>query len=328
MAGRILVGTASWTDPGFVADWYPADLPSEERLRYYAERFNLVEVNSTFYAVPARRVVQRWCEQTPPEFVFDVKLHRLLSGHSTTLQQLPPGVRSAAEANNERVIPTASLQRTLIAEFLREIQPLRDAGKLGALLLQLSPAFGPWKHKLAELDSVVAPLDGYRVAIELRNRHWAVGEQLDQTLEFFRTRHTTFVMVDAPDTEHFMAMPGLNAVTNPTLAYFRLHGRNTKGYVTGKTVAERFDYKYSDEELKQIAERAERVAAQTVETHVIYNNNRSDYAPRNAVSFQQRLAQLHPEILPTVSVDRRSGTRPRTQPIQSELPLSSGSATS
>jgi uncharacterized protein YecE (DUF72 family) len=99
MTGLIRVGTASWTDPGFIADWYPADLPASERLRYYAERFNLVEVNSSFYAVPARKVVERWCEQTPDGFTFDVKLHRLLSRHSTSLSQagLPPLARAQCQ---------------------------------------------------------------------------------------------------------------------------------------------------------------------------------------------------------------------------------------
>jgi uncharacterized protein YecE (DUF72 family) len=313
--GRVLVGTASWTDPGFVADWYPAKLAAGDRLAYYAERFNLVEVNSTFYAVPARRVVQRWCEQTPPGFLFDVKLHRLLSGHSTTLQHLPPSVRPLAKPNEGRLTPTPELRQAVTREFLHEIEPLRQAGKLGALLLQLSPAFSPRKHRLADLDPVLETLAGYATAIELRNRHWAIDEQLEKTLQFFRERHLSFVMVDAPDTDHFMAMPGLDAVTNPALAYLRLHGRNAKGYVTGKTVAERFDYLYSEPELKQIAERAERAAAQAAQTHVIYNNNRSDYAPRNAATFQKELASRHPEVLPALPSQMN---RPR-KAIQFEL---------
>ena len=87
--GQILVGTASWTDPGFIADWYPAKLPPKERLGWYAQHFNLVEVNSSFYAVPAPEMTTRWCEQTPAGFVFDIKLHRLLSRHSTEARSTP-----------------------------------------------------------------------------------------------------------------------------------------------------------------------------------------------------------------------------------------------
>src|SRR5207253_448025 len=94
--GIIRVGTASWSDPGFVKDWYPPGLPARERLAWYAEHFQLVEVNSTFYAVPAPQVVARWADQTPRGFVFDVKLHRLLSRHSTAVQFLPPELRQLA----------------------------------------------------------------------------------------------------------------------------------------------------------------------------------------------------------------------------------------
>src|SRR3989442_470343 len=94
--GQILVGTASWTDPGFVADWYPPKLPPQDRLAWYAEHFNLVEVNSSFYAVPSPTVTARWCEQTPAGFVFDVKLHRLLSRHRTEVKLLPRDLRALA----------------------------------------------------------------------------------------------------------------------------------------------------------------------------------------------------------------------------------------
>src|SRR5438132_259767 len=91
--GIIRVGTASWSDPGFVKDWYPKGLPSKERLPWYAEHFRLVEVNTSFYAVPAPEVVANWCEQTPSDFVFDVKLHQLLSRHSTPVKMLPADLR-------------------------------------------------------------------------------------------------------------------------------------------------------------------------------------------------------------------------------------------
>ena len=93
MAGRILVGTSSWADPGFIRDWYPPDLPAAERLPYYAAHFELVELNSSFYSIPTASLVQRWCDQTPPRFIFDVKLHRLLSRHSTELKFIPPSWR-------------------------------------------------------------------------------------------------------------------------------------------------------------------------------------------------------------------------------------------
>ena len=99
MAGRIVIGTSSWADPGFVEEWYPPDLPARDRLRWYAERFAAVEVNSTFYAVPSPRTVARWAQETPDDFTFDVKLHRLLSRHSADLKSLPPALRDDATTN-------------------------------------------------------------------------------------------------------------------------------------------------------------------------------------------------------------------------------------
>ena len=275
MTGTIRVGTASWTDPGFIADWYPCELPSSERLRYYAERFNLVEVNSSFYAAPARRVVERWCEQTPDGFTFDVKLHRLLSRHSTALRTLPPALRSIADVHGDQVALTPALETALTRVFLEEVRPLADRGKLGAFLLQLTPAFGPRNHKLEELEHLLELLAGHRLAVELRNRYWLMGTQLAETTAFFAKHRTTMVSVDAPESDHFMVMPGVDIVTNPMLAYLRLHGRNAKGYITGKTVAERFDYLYSDEELGAIAQRAVKLAAQAAEPPVALSSSAS-----------------------------------------------------
>jgi uncharacterized protein YecE (DUF72 family) len=306
MPGKILVGTASWTDPGFIAHWYPRTLAAAERLNYYAERFNLVEVNSSFYAVPDRKQVRRWCEQTPEQFTFDLKLHRLLSRHSTTLQSLPPGLRELARLERGRVLPTPELERALVRHTLSQVQPLCEAGKFGAFLLQLTPAFSPRRSHLEDLDVIVEELAEYALAVELRNRHWATGDQLGVTTEFFRQRNVTLVGVDAPECEHFMAMPGLDAVTNPKLTYLRLHGRNAKGYVTGRTVAERFDYLYSDQELEQMAQRATALARQSSATHVVYNNNARDYPLRNAATFQQLLARNDPSIAPP-PLSRRKG---------------------
>jgi len=94
--GNILIGTASWTDPGFVARWYPQKMAAHERLAWYAQHFAMVEVNSTFYSVPDPRMVERWCATTPDSFTFDVKLHQLFSFHSTQRKLLPPELQRIA----------------------------------------------------------------------------------------------------------------------------------------------------------------------------------------------------------------------------------------
>ncbi len=294
VSGRILIGTASWSDPGFVERWYPKKLPPGERLPWYAQHFDLVEVNSTFYSVAEPRMVERWCTVTPNDFTFDVKLHQLFSFHSTRAKLLPPDLQSRAETDAKgNVKPTPDMQEALLKAFLRGIVIFRTAGKLGALLLQLSPAFSPRKHQLSELEPLIEMLAGYELAIEFRNRNWAIGDQLASTIDFVRKHGAIFVNVDTPASDHFTVMPpDVDEATNQTVAYLRLHGRNAKAYITGKTVAARFDYDYSNKEIAEVAARSRKLAKQARELHVIFNNNNLDYAPRAAIRLRKALGQI------------------------------------
>ncbi len=292
--GSILIGTASWSDPGFVERWYPKKMPAGERLGWYAQHFELVEVNSTFYSVPEPRMVERWCAATPDDFTFDVKLHQLFSFHSTPAKLLPPDLQKRAETDARgRVKSTPDLQEALLKVFLRSMSIVRDAGKLGVFLLQLSPSFSPRKHELGELEPLIEMLSDYDLAIEFRNRNWAVGDQLESTSAFLEKHHAIFVNVDAPASDHFMVMRSdVDEVTNSKVAYLRLHGRNAKAYITGKTVAARFDYDYTEGEIAEVAERSRKLARGTRDVHVIFNNNNLDYAPRAALRLRQALDQI------------------------------------
>ena len=293
-SAKILVGTASWSDPGFVEKWYPKKMPAAERLGWYAQHFEMVEVNSTFYSVPDARMVERWSAITPDQFTFDVKLHQLFSFHSTPAKLLPPDLQRRAKIDEKgKVQSNSALQETLMEIFLGSVSILRAAGKLGALLLQLSPAFSPRRHELDELLPVIEMLRDYELAIEFRNRNWAAGERLESTIEFLRKNRVAFVNVDAPAVEHFTIMPSdLNEITNLRLSYLRLHGRNARAYLTGKTVAARFDYDYSDQEISDVGERAKDLARGAENVHVIFNNNNLDYAPRAALRLRKALGQL------------------------------------
>jgi uncharacterized protein YecE (DUF72 family) len=296
MRSKILIGTASWSDPGFVERWYPKKMPAGERLGWYAQHFEMVEVNSTFYSVPEPRMVERWCAATPDEFTFDVKLHQLFSFHSTPAKLLPPDLQRRAETDAKgRVRSTPELQEALAKMFLRSMSILQAHGKLGALLLQLSPAFSPRKHELAELQPLLAMFGEHQVAIEFRNRNWAVGDQLRSTIDFLRRHKAIFVNVDTPASDHFTIMPtDVDEVTNADSAYLRLHGRDAHAYVTGKTVAARFNYDYSAQEIEEVAERSKKLAKQARDVHVIFNNNALDYAPRAAARLRAALGQLVP----------------------------------
>jgi uncharacterized protein YecE (DUF72 family) len=207
---------------------------------------------------------------------------------------LPPALQRQAQIDAKgRVKLTPEIERAMIEQFRRSLEILGGAGKLGALLLQLSPAFSPKKHKLSELDDLLGALDPYSIALELRNRNWAEGEQLQATLDFLRAHSAAFVMVDAPAEKHFTIMPpDLNEITNRQLAYLRLHGRDARAYTTGKTVASRFNYDYSDDEIAEIAQRARALAEKAKELHVVFNNNALDYAPHAAARMRVALGQM------------------------------------
>lgn len=286
----IRIGTSSWADPEFVRDWYPKGLAAGERLGWYAEHFDYVEVNSSYYAIPPEKMVARWDAETPKGFLFDVKLHRLLSRHAAPPDALPKDLRDGLKLNSRgNVILTPALEEAMTQRFLESVTPLRDAKKLGALLLQLSPSFSPGKHRLSELDALIDLCKGHPLAVELRNRAWVTGERFEETLAFFREAKLTMVLVDAPKSEHMTVMPALNEVTNPNLTYLRLHGRNEEGYLHGKSVAERFDYVYSDDEIDEIGSRVEHLAEEASEVHVAFNNNRSNYAPKAAEALRREL---------------------------------------
>jgi uncharacterized protein YecE (DUF72 family) len=278
VAGRIVIGTSSWAGPGFVEEWYPENLPSDERLPWYAERFEGVELNSSFYAIPARDTVARWAEITPDGFSFDVKLHRLLSHHVAPPDALPHELRSDVEVNPRGlVVVTDVVQRALADVLLDAVAPLQQAGKLSSFLLQLSPAFAPRRHELAELDVVLGALAPHRVAVELRHRAWTRRDRLEQTLAYLESRNAAWVGVDAEPDGQVTIMPPIDAVTSRDLAYLRLRrsGRQT------------------DEHLRTVARRARHLASQATQVRVMAGGGGAD-APRTAQRLRELLGQVAP----------------------------------
>lgn len=304
-SGQVRVGVSSWSDPEFIrAGWYPPGLPPGCRLDFYAGRFDLVELNSSFYALPQPQQAQRWVEQTPPGFVMDVKCHRLLSRHATRPDALPPDLRENVETTDRgNVILSPDLEREVAAALLAAVAPLEAAGKLGALLLQLPPSFSPHAADLSALEPLLNQLrktgagnPPRRVVVELRHRGWLAGARREQTTAFLAEQGVTLAGVDGPPEDHEggkhpTIMPAVDVITEPRLAYLRLHGRDATAYLTGKSVAERFKYDYSDAELDEVARRVEALTNQTDEVHVLFNNNHADFAPRAAERFRKRLGQ-------------------------------------
>jgi uncharacterized protein YecE (DUF72 family) len=285
VAGTVIVGTSGWSEPVPTAHWYPPGLAARDRLGCYAQRFDGVEVNSTFYAVPSAQTVARWARTTPPGFSFDVKLHRLLSRHATAVSSLPGDLRGQAEADGRgRVKLDAGLERALCRRTLTATQPLRQAHKLSSFVLQLTPSFRPATHRLAELEAILRLLAPTPVAIELRHRDWL--DDPAETLSWFRAVGAAFVCVDAPAINAPVALPPFDAVTRDDLGYLRAHGRNADGYLRGRSAAERFCWRYSEAELCDIAERTERLARSAERVRVMFGNG------LYAMDAAQRLRRL------------------------------------
>ena len=292
MAGRIRVGTSSWADPGFVAEWYPKGMAARDRLAWYAERFEMVELNSSFYAVPEPTTVERWARVTPDGFTFHVKLHRLLSRHAAPAESLPPDLRAEADVDRRgRIRLNPEIEAATADAMLAAVEPLERAGKLGTFLLQLTPGFSPKQHALEELDPLLDRLAPHTVAVELRNRNWTRDEVLPDALAHLSERGAAWVGVDVSRAEHFTIMPPVDAVTNDEVAYLRAHGRNADGYLSGRSVAERFGWDYSDEELEEIAGRARELAGTASIVNVAFNNNRGADAPTSARRMRELLGQ-------------------------------------
>jgi uncharacterized protein YecE (DUF72 family) len=186
---------------------------------------------------------------------------------------------------------TPRLEAALADAVLEAVEPLEQAGKLGAFLLQLTPAFSPHEHDLSELAGLLERLAPHTVAVELRHRGWVAEKRIEQTLGWMEEHGAAWVAVDAPPGDHVPIMPPVDAVTRDDVAYLRAHGRNTEGYLKGKSVAERFGWVYEDEELEEIKQRAEGMAEEAAAVHVQFNNNRRDDAPSAARRFRELVGQ-------------------------------------
>jgi uncharacterized protein YecE (DUF72 family) len=292
--GEIRFGTASWTDPTLVrgAVFYPpgVDTP-EDRLRYYASRFSLVEVDATYYALPTRRMAELWNERTPGDFTFDVKAHALMTGQPSEVKRLPPELRDALPATlaEKARIYGKDLPAELNAEvwrlFIDALQPLHAAGKLGSVLLQYPRWFLPGAESHDEILAARERLGDIDSAVELRNARWFSGPNAERTLRFFEDHRIPFVMVDEPQGLA-SSVPPVVATPSPRLAVIRFHGRRAETWERpGVGVTERFRYLYDRDELREWVGRIAAVAAAVRETHVIMNNCYANYGTTNAVEL-------------------------------------------
>ena len=275
---------------------------AEDRLRYYADRFTTVEVDSTYYRLPDEQMVSRWNERTPDGFVMHVKAFGMMTRHPVRAEQLPPDLREGAPVDDRGRVdrPPRELRAEAFARFHAALEPLRSAGKLGGILLQF-PSYVVAKDLSRDyLAWAVEQLRGDRPLVEFRHRSWLDEENQAETLAFLEELGATHVVVDAPKTEAKNLVPTVVATTSP-LAYVRMHGRNAATWnVRGGSASDRFDYLYSEDELREWAGPLRELAESSDEVYVLFNNNRwsrtargelSAQAPANALALQGILAE-------------------------------------
>jgi uncharacterized protein YecE (DUF72 family) len=293
--GSILVGTASWTDKTLIeSGWYPPEANNpEKRLRYYARQFPLVEVDSTYYALPAEQTATAWASRTPDGFTFNVKAFSLFTQHPTPVKALPVDLREAVAASDaasgksrvylKDVDPSVTDQAW--ERFLAALEPLRAAGKLGAILLQFPPWFPIGRSRKDYIVACAARVAPGRVCVEFRNKTWMSPENQEETLGFLASHQIPYVCVDMPQGYTSSVPPVLAATSD--LAVLRMHGHSDKW--DSKDIYERFGYEYSAGEISEWAPRVRELASGASVTHVLFNNCYRNYAQVNAQELEADL---------------------------------------
>jgi uncharacterized protein YecE (DUF72 family) len=288
--GEVRVGTASWTDPTMTAAgvFYPSKAnTAEERLRYYASQFPVVEVDASYYAIPAAETAKLWVDRTPPDFVFDIKAHALMTGQPSEVKRLPKAIRESlpAEMAEKARIYGKDLPSELYDEvwdsFGRAIEPLREAGKLGAVFLQFPRWVFPSNQNREMILDARRRL-GVEVAAEFRNVSWFNEKNAERTIRFLEEHKIPYVMVDGPQGLK-SSIPPLAAVTSPELAVIRFHGRRADLWEKPNIpVVERFRYLYDEDQLADWVPRIREIAKAAKRTHVLMNNCFGNYGTTNA----------------------------------------------
>jgi uncharacterized protein YecE (DUF72 family) len=289
--GEIRVGTASWTDRTLIASgWYPPEASTpEKRLRFYARQFPLVEVDATYYALPAERTAATWAERTPAGFTFNIKAFSLFTQHPTPVKALPADLRDAAAKTGKDRVYLKDIDPEVTEQawdrFLAALEPLRSAGRLGAILLQFPPWFPISRANKNYILACAQRAAPRRVCVEFRNHTWMTEDNQKETLEFLAAHQLPYVCVDMPQG-YPSSIPPVVAATSD-LAVVRMHGHSDKW--TSKDISEKYGYRYSPGELDEWAAKIRGLAAGAEVTHVLFNNCYSDYAHVNAQQLAERL---------------------------------------
>jgi uncharacterized protein YecE (DUF72 family) len=301
----IRIGTCSWADESLSKYFYPAQIKgAEERLRYYTDRFDTVEANSTYYRLPDREMVQKWTDRTPEGFVMHVKAFGVMTRHPVKVDQLPTDLRDDAPLDERGRVdrPPREFRAEIFRRFHEALEPLRETGKLGGILMQFPPYVVPRPAAFDYLEWAQEQLGGDEMLVEFRHASWLDDEHRDETLAFLERSHMTDVIVDAPQTGGRNVLPTVVATTSPT-AYIRFHGRNAETWNKRvRSAAERFDYLYSEDELREWVEPLQELAGRSETVYAMFNNNGRSNVGGETVAQAPVNAQMLKGLLEEVRV--------------------------
>jgi uncharacterized protein YecE (DUF72 family) len=296
-ASDIRIGTSGWSYPSGKGAWtgvfYPPKPPGKARggakfdeLRFYAEHFDTVEINSTFYGVPSAATTRGWAERTPPGFEFSLKLFQKFTH---------PEMFHKASGQDPWDLGVKDVD-----EFRRAIEPLADAGKLGALLAQFPASFKNEPDSRAYLEWLLEHFRDYRVAVELRHRTWS--DDPVETLALLEASNAAWTQIDEPK---FRLSIRQNLRPNVrSFYYLRLHGRNAAQWWTHEKSEDRYNYLYSPEELEPFSEAVEEASRHVRRAYLYTNNHFSAKSVANAAILKHQLGQPLPGEYPGEFVER------------------------
>ncbi|CAG7653247.1 DUF72 domain-containing protein [Paenibacillus allorhizosphaerae] len=265
----IRIGLAGWGDHD---DLYEKGLPARDKLKVYSRYFSIVEVDSSFYAIQAAAQFERWVSDTPAQFGFIVKAYQGITGH---LRGKNPFESTEA----------------MFAAFRESIVPVREAGKLKAVLFQYPPWFDCTRENVALIREAKELMGDVPVALEFRHQSWFAGEMRDKTLAFMRKEGWIHSVCDEPQAG-IGSVPTVLETTDSNVTMVRMHGRNASGWNQGggpNWREVRYLYRYSAEELLEWKRNAEKLLESTREVCIVFNNNSGGDAAANATELMKQL---------------------------------------
>jgi uncharacterized protein YecE (DUF72 family) len=306
---RLRIGTSGWHYPSGKGTWNGVFYPPTrgrakgfDELSFFAEHFNTVELNSTFYGQPRAHVSRSWVERTPAGFEFSVKLYQKFTHPKMYAERIKAALPEVPDAADHRAL-VAELGRPNIAdldEFKRGIEPLASAGKLGALLAQFPPSFKNGETQRAYLTALLEDLTDYPVAVELRHASWSDG--FADTLELLNAFGSAWVQIDEPKFRFSIRQNFLPNVKG--FYYLRLHGRNAAQWWRHDQSEDRYNYLYSAQELTEFSETVSATRQLVKKTYLYTNNHFSAKSIANAAMIKHQLGEPVPGDYPEEFITR------------------------